>query len=161
MKRSGKNFRPFSANSYLSARILHPTLRLITNILLIIGVIFAGIWFCTDRNDFSVSTGFRLKNNTVYEPDRVDSAALAVEKIFAASDTGQLAKILSPETLEKRRTYFAQLIKFMPSFAADFKTRKLQLARARYAVYEFKNSRGKFIVEFCSDSSGRWLLMNF
>ncbi len=125
------------------------------------GVVIAGFGLNNDKNNDSVSKGFRQGRNTVYELERIDSAAKAVEEIFAASDTNQLAKILSPVTLEKRRPYFPQLIEFMPSFAADFKTRKLQLVRARYAVYEFKSLRGKFLAEFCTDSNGCWVLMNF
>ena len=135
-------------------------LRTLINILLII-VVIAGLGLYNDKNNYLVSAGVRQGRNTVYELERIDSAANAIEEIFAASDTNQLAKILSPVTLEKRRPYFPQLIEFMPSFAADFKTRKLQLVRARYAVYEFKSLRGKFLAEFCTDSNGCWVLMNF
>ena len=136
------------------------TVRTFINILLILAVI-AGLGLYTAKNDSMVLTGAKQGSSTVHELERIDSAAKAVEVIFAAADTNQLAKILSPVTLKKRRPYFPQLIKFMPAFAADFKTRKLQLLRARYAVYEFKSARGKFVVEFCTDSRGCWVLMNF
>jgi len=136
-------------------------LRTCINILLIIVAVIAGLGLINDKNNYLVPAGFRQGRNSVYEIERPDSAAKAVEEIFSASDTNQLAKILSPVTLEKRRPYFPQLIEYMSAFAADFKTRKLQLVRARYAVYEFKSLRGKFLVEFCTDSSGRWVLMNF
>ena len=181
MKRSGKKIQPISKISLYSAQILYrkvrftklrparsaPTenqwpgiLRVCINILLII-VVIAGLGLYNDKNNYLVSAGVRQGRNTVYELERIDSAANAIEEIFAASDTNQLAKILSPVTLEKRRPYFPQLIEFMPSLAADFKTRKLQLVRARYAVYEFKSLRGKFLAEFCTDSNGCWVLMNF
>jgi len=136
-------------------------LRILVNILMIIGLVFSGLHFYKDEKQDSISSGFELREKPVLTLEKIDSAAKAVAMIFAAADTNQLAKILSPLTLEKRRPYFPQLIKHMPAFAADFKTRKLQLARARYAVYAFNNTRGQFVVEFCADSSGRWLLMNF
>jgi hypothetical protein len=131
------------------------------SITVILSAVMAGLYFFGTYDAGTDSSNSGLAEEEKYDPVKIDSAATAVETVFAASDTAGLANILSPTTLEYRRQYFGELLPYMPAFANDFKTRKLLYATSRYAVYEFSSADGKFTAGFCLGDKGQWLLMNF
>ena len=136
-------------------------LKIVLTVLLITCLAVAGLYFFGTYHPDSMAKRASLFEDEKYDPAKIESAAPLVETIFASSDTASLAKILSPTTLEQRRRYFPELVAHMPTFARDFKTRKLLYATARLAVYEFSSSNGKFTAEFCLGNGGKWLLMRF
>ncbi len=136
-------------------------MKIAINIILTFCLVVAGLSYFRNMDPESTISRYSLFGKDKYKIIKIDSAASAVETIFAKKDTVALAKILSPTTLEKRRQYFIDLLPYMPAFAADFKTRKLLTASAGFAVYEFNSHKGKFTVEFCLGSNGQWMIMNF
>jgi len=124
-------------------------------------VIVAALYFTGVHNTKSNIYISAMYADEKYDPAKIDSTANVVEKVFAASDTIGLSKILTPVTLDQKKPFFRELIPYMPAFASDFKTRKLLYATPRYAVYEFSSKGGKFTAEFCLGENGKWLLMRF
>ena len=136
-------------------------LKIILSVLAVGCVVIAALYFYGVHNTKSNVYISALYADEKYDPAKIDSTAQVVEKVFAASDTIGLAKILSPTTLDQKKQFFRELIPYMPAFASDFKTRKLLYATPRYAVYEFSSKGGKFTAEFCLGENGKWLLMRF
>ncbi len=136
-------------------------LKIVVTLFMITCLAVAGLYFFGTYHPDSMAKRASLFEDEKYDPAKIERAAALVESIFASSDTASLAKILSPTTLEQRRRYFPELVAHMPTFARDFKTRKLLYATARLAVYEFNSPNGKFTAEFCLGSGGKWLLMRF
>jgi rRNA maturation endonuclease Nob1 len=136
-------------------------LKILISLILIGSLVVAAIYFLGTYNSDSSASRATLFEDEKYDPVRIESAAVLVETIFASSDTAGLAKILSSTSLEQRRQYFPELVSYMPTFARDFKTRKLLYATARLAVYEFTTAEGRFTVDFCLGDGGQWMLMRF
>jgi predicted nucleic acid-binding Zn ribbon protein len=136
-------------------------LKITLSVLAVGCVVVAALYFYGVHNTKSNVYISALYADEKYDPAKIDSTAKVVEKVFAASDTIGLAKILSPTTLDQKKQFFRELIPYMPAFASDFKSRKLLYATPRYAVYEFSSKGGKFTAEFCLGENGKWLLMRF
>ena len=136
-------------------------LKITLSVLAVGCIVVAALYFWGVHNTKSNVYLSALYADEKYDPAKIDSTAQVVEKVFAASDTIGLAKILSPTSLAQKRQYFRELTPYMPAFASDFKTRKLLYATPRYAVYEFTSKGGKFTAEFCLGDNGKWLLMRF
>ena len=131
------------------------------SLILVVGLALAGLYFLGSYEPSLSASRASLFEDEKYDPVKINTAATEVETIFAASDTAGLARIMSPTTLELRRQYFSELAPHMPSFARDFKTRKLLYATPRLAVFEFTSPEGKFTVDFCLGEGGKWMLMRF
>ncbi len=146
----------------------HALLKIIASVLIIGGITIAGLYYYGSyepgTETGSIANGEALKTekqmliNTLV---KTDSAALVVEDVFTRADTAGLAKILTPTSLGLHRQYFSKLLPYMPTFADDFKNRKLKFANERYAVYEYTTAKGAFTAEFCLVDDGKWKLVRF